>query len=70
MDKLVYKEATRQYRKAAKDLQFQDEAEKKISYLKDFLPTKEDKFFNKSKIMQNGRYKVEEPCYQWIANSL
>ena len=70
MDKLVYRAAYRQYQKAAKDLEFADEAQRKMSYLKDFLPTKEDEFFNKSKKLPNGRYKVTKECYKWIAKSL
>jgi len=58
-DKLVYQLAYEQYQKAAKDLQFKDMAERKMNYLKDFLPTKEDKFFHKET-------KPKDPCYNWI----
>jgi tetratricopeptide (TPR) repeat protein len=69
-DKLVFQEAHRQYEIASRDLQFKDQALRKKSYLTDFLPSKEDKFFNKSRRQSNGKYTVTEKCYQWIASSL
>jgi len=69
-DKLVFLEAYRQYKKAANDQQFKDRAQNKMSYLNDFLPTKEDKFFNKNRKQANGRYSVTEKCYLWIAKTL
>ena len=69
-DKLVYREAYRQYKRATKDFEFQDKAERKMRYLKDFLPTKEDEFFNKNNKAENGKYKVTNECYKWIATKL
>lgn len=69
-DKLVFKEAYRQYELATKDLQFKDTAVRKMSYLKDFLPSKEDEFFNKNRRQPDGKYKITESCYLWIAPSL
>ncbi len=69
-DKLVFKEATRQYDLAARDLQFADKAERKKSYLRDFLPKNEDKFFNKDRRTSNGKYRIIEDCYKWIADAL
>ncbi|MBD3287256.1 tetratricopeptide repeat protein [candidate division KSB1 bacterium] len=69
-DKLVYKEAVRQYELATRDLQFANEAERQKSYLKDFLPKKEDEFFNKDRRTPNGKYRIQEDCYKWIADAL
>jgi len=69
-DKLVYREAYRQYQKAASDLQFKDIADRKRGYLRDFLPSKEDEFFNKNRKKANGRYSVTDDCYKWIASTL
>ncbi len=69
-DKLVFLEAYRQYQRATKDYQFKDMAERRMSQLKDFLPSKEDEFFNKNRKLDNGRYKIVEKCYEWIAPSL
>lgn len=59
-DKLVYDLAFQQYQRASQDLQFKDLAERKMSYLKDFRPTKEDLFFHK------GQTKPKDSCYDWI----
>jgi len=59
-DKLVYDLAYQDYVKAAQDLQFKDLAERKMSYIKDFRPTKEDLFFHK------GQTRPKDPCYDWI----
>jgi tetratricopeptide (TPR) repeat protein len=69
-DKLVYREAYRQYQRAAKDLQYAEEAEKKMSYLRDFRPTKEDYFFNKKRNKGNDTYTLESDCYKWIGSAL
>jgi tetratricopeptide (TPR) repeat protein len=69
-DKLVYREAYRQYQKAANDLQFKDIADRKRGYLRDFLPSKEDEFFNKNRKKANGSYTVTDDCYKWIASTL
>lgn len=59
-DKLVYDLAYKEYVEAAKDLQFKDLAERKINYVKDFRPTKEDLFFHK------GQTRPKDSCYDWI----
>jgi len=59
-DKLVYDLAYQQYQKGAEDLQFKDYALKRMSYVSDLRPTKEDLFFHK------GQTKPKDPCYQWI----
>lgn len=69
-DKLVFREAYRQYQRATRDMQFKDMAERKMSYLKDFLPTSQDEFFNKSRKTTGDRYTVTEDCYKWIASSI
>lgn len=59
-DKLVYELAYTQYKKAANDLEFKSEAERKMGYLQPVLPTTEDKFMNK------GQDKPKGDCYGWI----
>lgn len=59
-DKLIYDLAYKEYAEAANDLQFKDLAERKMSYVKDFRPTKEDLFFHK------GQTKPKDACYDWI----
>ena len=59
-DKLVYAKAYQEYQQAAQDLQFKDLAQRKMNYVKDFRPTKEDKFFHK------GQTKPKDSCYNWI----
>ena len=59
-DKLVYDLAYQEYQKAAQDIQFRDLAERKMSYISDFRPSKEDLFFHK------GQTKPNDPCYDWI----
>jgi len=58
-DKLIYDLAYQEYKKAARDLQYKDMAERRASYVKEFRPTKEDKFFYKNK-------RPKDPCYDWI----
>jgi tetratricopeptide (TPR) repeat protein len=59
-DKLVYKMAYDEYTKAANDVQFSDEAKKKLNYVQPEIPTKEDIFMNKNK------KQADMPCYSWI----
>ncbi len=59
-DKLVYDLAYQEYQKAAQDIQFKDTAERKMTYINDFRPTKEDLFFHK------GQTRPKDPCYDWI----
>lgn len=59
-DKLVYAKAYQEYQQAAQDLQFKDLAQRKMNYVKDFRPTKEDLFFHK------GQTKPKDSCYDWI----
>ncbi len=59
-DKLIYDLAYQQYQKAAEDLQFKDYALKRMSYVNELRPTKEDLFFHR------GQTKPKDTCYQWI----
>lgn len=59
-DKLVYQLALDQYKKALKDPGFKNMAERKISYVKQMTPTKEDRF------MHQGVTKAKTSCYKWI----
>lgn len=59
-DKLVNELAYREYQKASGDLAYRDMAEKKKNWIRQFIPTKEDRFFNK------GKTKAEAACYKWI----
>ncbi len=58
-DKLVYRKAYYEYKKAAKDPAFRSMALKKQEIIKPFIPTKEDEFMHKND-------KIKSPCYQWI----
>jgi tetratricopeptide (TPR) repeat protein len=59
-DKLVYDRAYKEYEQAATDLQFKDLAQRKMNYVKEFRPSKEDLFFHK------GQTKPKDSCYDWI----
>jgi tetratricopeptide (TPR) repeat protein len=59
-DKLVYKLAYEQYEKAKADLEWKETAERRMNYLQDLIPKKEDYFFHK------GQDKPKAECYQWI----
>jgi len=59
-DKLVYKLAYDEYQTAAKDIQFQDMAKNRMNYIKQDIPTPQDKF------MYPNKTKAELPCYKWI----
>jgi len=59
-DKLVNELAYRQYEKATNDLAYKDMAEKRKNWIGQFIPTKEDRFFNK------GKTKAASACYKWI----
>jgi tetratricopeptide (TPR) repeat protein len=59
-DKLVYQLAYDEYSKALKDIAFRDITERRISYVKQLIPTAEDRFMHKSDTKATG------PCYNWI----
>lgn len=59
-DKLVYELAAVQYRRALKDLEFRQDAERHLNFLQAVLPTQEDKFMHK------GQKKATGECYKWI----
>lgn len=59
-DKVVNELAYKEYRKASKDLAYTDYAVKKQNWIRQFIPTKEDRFFNK------GKTKAGAACYKWI----
>lgn len=59
-DKLIYDLAYKQYEKATADLQFKDMAQRRMNYINDFRPTKEDLFFHKNQT------RPKDPCYNWI----
>ncbi|GAB4340725.1 MAG: hypothetical protein Kow0037_26750 [Calditrichia bacterium] len=61
-DKLVYKMAQDEYRKAAKDPNYKNDAARRAGQLESLVPTKSDYF------MQKNRTKTKEPCYSWIEN--
>jgi len=62
-DKLVYRLAYDEYAKAVHDVQFTDEAKRKMNYIQLDIPTKEDLFMNKSRTTINT---TDYPCYAWI----
>lgn len=59
-DKLVYQLAYDEYNKAMKDVAFRNIAERRISYVKQLIPTAEDRFMHKNDTRATG------PCYSWI----
>ena len=59
-DKLIYRLAYDQFKKAAADPAFRDIAERKMSYVKPMIPTKEDAF------LHSGVTKAKAACYRWI----
>ncbi|MDZ7261635.1 MAG: tetratricopeptide repeat protein [candidate division KSB1 bacterium] len=59
-DKLVYKLAYDQYEKATKDLEWKEMAERRLNYLQELIPKKEDYFMHKNQT------KPRIDCYQWI----
>lgn len=59
-DKLVYRLAREELKKALKDPEYASDAKKRISQLETLLPTKEDLFMHKN------RLKPKEACYKWI----
>lgn len=58
-DKLVYLEAYKIYERAKKDPSFRSKAKTKQSYLKNLIPTEEDKFMHKGE-------KISSSCYDWL----
>ncbi len=62
-DKLVYWFAYEEYRKATEDLETRDYAQRRMSYLKNLIPTEDDIFFHKDEWAKK-RTRLE--CYQWI----
>ncbi len=59
-DKLVYKLAYDEFQLAANDIQYQDVARNRMNYVKQDIPTPQDKFMYPNKV------KAELPCYNWI----
>lgn len=59
-DKLVYRLASEEYQKAARDPNYAADASRRIKQLETLLPTKEDLF------MQKNRLTPRDPCYSWI----
>jgi tetratricopeptide (TPR) repeat protein len=62
-EKLVYELAYQKYRRASRDIAYQSEAARQISYLEPVLPTKEDLF------MHSKQKKPVSGCYEWIAQA-
>ncbi len=59
-DKLVYEKAYKEYKKALRDPQYADLAQRRMDAIRTMLPTKEDRFFNK------GKKEPTSACYKWI----
>ncbi len=59
-DKLVYKRAADEYRKAMRDPNYAADAKKRLKQLANLLPTKEDYF------LHSNRMKPKDKCYSWI----
>jgi tetratricopeptide (TPR) repeat protein len=59
-DKLIYQLAYDQYEKAKADPALKNLADRKLDYVKQLIPTAEDRFMHKSDA------KAKVACYQWI----
>jgi len=59
-DKLVYKLAYDKFQLATKDVQFQEKKKNRMNYIKQDIPTPQDKFMYPNKV------KAELDCYKWI----
>ena len=59
-DKLVYELAYREYRKAQSDLDTRADAKQRLQYVKQLIPTNEDRFMHKE------QKKAKGGCYAWI----
>ena len=59
-DKLVYKLAYEQYRRALNNIALRSDAKQRMAFLKSLIPTNEDYFMNKNQDKPLG------PCYEWI----
>ena len=59
-DKLVYKMAYDSYVRAKQDLEWRQDAERRLSYLATLIPTREDIFMHQNQTTPRGE------CYQWI----
>jgi tetratricopeptide (TPR) repeat protein len=59
-DKLVYKMAYGEYTKAKRDLEWKSDADKRMKYLENMLPTNSDYFMHKNQDMPRS------DCYNWI----
>ncbi len=59
-DKLVYKRAADEYKKAMRDPNYASDAKKRLKQLANLVPTKEDYF------LHSNRMKPKDKCYSWI----
>ncbi len=59
-DKLVYKRAADEYKKAMRDPNYASDAKKRLKQLANLIPTKEDYF------LHSNRMKPKDKCYSWI----
>jgi tetratricopeptide (TPR) repeat protein len=62
-EKLVYELAYQKYLIARRDMAFQGDADRQISYVKPVLPTKQDTF------MSPNQKLPKDECYSWIPDS-
>ncbi|RMD98441.1 MAG: hypothetical protein D6814_07560 [Calditrichaeota bacterium] len=59
-DKLVYRLAAEEYKKATRDPNYAADARRRLKQIEPLLPTKEDYFMHKNRLTP------KDPCYQWI----
>ena len=59
-DKLVYKLAYDEFTRAKQDLEWKNDAERRLRYLETLIPTREDLFMHKDQTTPRGE------CYEWI----
>lgn len=68
IDKLVYLLARSEYARAARDPQYEDQANARSAALSTVLPTAEDLFVNK--IPRGKPYLINKDCYTWIGRNV
>jgi tetratricopeptide (TPR) repeat protein len=59
-DKLVYKLAYDEFQRATRDLEWKNDADRRMAYLETLIPTREDEFMHSNQKTPRGE------CYQWI----
>jgi len=59
-DKLIYRLASEEYKKAAHDPNYAADARRRLKQIENLLPTKADYFMHKNRLTPR------DPCYGWV----